>query len=226
MGLNDELKEKSQFSRFKDVLWFDNILDKKIIVAGIGGIGSWLSLLLSRLGCKIYLYDFDRITPSNLGGQIFRTINIGEYKTSVMRDIISEFSNVYSVGMGKYTLKSPVTEIVFSCFDNMSGRKTLFDNWVKESKNFNNPIFIDGRLLIESWQIFCVTKDRIEQYREFLFKDSEVEELECTMKQTSHYAAMIASYMVAFLTNHLSEERQVPFYYEYIGPCNLINTNP
>ncbi len=220
-------KTKSKYTRFKDVQWFDNILKKDIIVAGVGGIGSWVSLLLSRLGCSLYLYDFDHIDSLNLAGQIFRKKDIGELKTQVMRKLIKEFSdNDLVVCMNKYTKNSPSCEIVFSCFDNMASRKVLFNRWVQNIKDYKNPILIDGRLLIESFQIFCVTKDKIKGYKKYLFDDSEVEDIECTMKQTSHCAAMIASHMVGFLTNHLSEGRQVPFYYEYILPVNFVNLNP
>ena len=84
------------------------------------------------------------------------------------------------------------------------------------------------RLTMEQLQIFCVTPDRIEEYeREHLFDDSEVEDAPCTMKQTSHSAAMIASHMVGLFTNHITNIyereiiRDIPFYYEYFIPITL-----
>ena len=60
--------------------------------------------------------------------------------------------------------------------------------------------FIDGRLTAEQLQIYCVKYQDIERYRtEALFSDSDVPDAPCTMKQTSHVAAMIASYMVISL---------------------------
>jgi hypothetical protein len=49
------------------------------------------------------------------------------------------------------------------------------------------------------------------------------------MKQTSHSAAMIASHMVGFFTNHMTnnavgeKDRTVPFFWEYFIPINYIN---
>ena len=81
---------------------------------------------------------------------------------------------------------------------------------------------------MEQLQIFCVTPDRIEEYeRDHLFDDSEVEDAPCTMKQTSHSAAMIASHMVGLFTNHITNIyereiiRDIPFYYEYFIPITL-----
>ena len=92
----------------------------------------------------------------------------------------------------------------------------------------DTPIFIDGRLRAEQMQIFCVTPDNIEEYEKHLFDDSEVEDAPCTLKQTSHSAAMIASHMVAFFTNHLTNnnakdiERNVPFLWEYFIPLDYL----
>jgi len=52
---------------------------------------------------------------------------------------------------------------------------------------------------------------------ETLFKDSEVAETSCTLKQTTHVAAMIASLAVSNYTNFLTNDnagmeiRQLPF---------------
>ena len=92
----------------------------------------------------------------------------------------------------------------------------------------DTPIFIDGRLRAEQMQIFCVTPNNIEAYEAHLFDDTEVEDAPCTLKQTSHSAAMIASHMVAFFTNHLTNnnakdiERNVPFLWEYFIPLDYL----
>ena len=101
---------------------------------------------------------------------------------------------------------------------------------VKELKGVptDTPIFIDGRLRAEQMQIFCVTPDKIEEYEKHLFDDSEVEDAPCTLKQTSHSAAMIASHMTAFFTNHLTNnnsgdiDRTVPFLWEYFIPLDYL----
>lgn len=56
-------------SRFKDAPWFPKE-ETAIIVGGAGGIGSWLSLLLSRAGFYPIVYDYDRLEEHNLGKSI------------------------------------------------------------------------------------------------------------------------------------------------------------
>ena len=112
----------------------------------------------------------------------------------------------------------------------MEARKTMFNTWKKFALLYpETAIFIDGRLELESFQIFCVTPDRIADYEKHLFSDSVIEEAACTLKQTSHTAAMIATTMTAFLTNHIAnlnldiKLREVPFFYEFVSPMAMTN---
>lgn len=146
-------------------------------------------------------------------------------------------------------------QVYFSAFDNMEARRTLFNYWLQsmdlsgvrienedededdETEYYpeilpENCLFIDGRLNPEQMQIFCIVgsdKAAIKKYQEeYLFADSDVQDLPCTFKQTSHSAAMIASHMVGFYTNHLTniiegdDDRVVPFMWEYHIPLNLV----
>ena len=111
----------------------------------------------------------------------------------------------------------------------MEARKNLFETWKQGLDSYLvSPIFIDARLEAEQLQIFCVTRDKISEYEDnYLFSDAEVMAISCTMKQTSHIAAMAASHMVAFFTNHVTNiyerdnVRCYPFYYEYFSPVSL-----
>lgn len=220
------MQTTAKFDRFKDAEWFDT--DRDVIVGGSGGIGSWVCLLLSRIGYYIYLYDFDSVEAHNMGGQLFQHTDVGKQKTEAVIDIVKQFSDHDDIETyGKYTEESMGHSIMMSCFDNMAARKIMFNNW-KEYAMLNpdeDCVFIDGRLNAENLQVFCVTRDTIKDYEEHLFDDSEVEDEICTYKQTSHCAAMIASHMIARLTNFIANSkgsnRMLPFYYEYIIPANM-----
>lgn len=237
-------------SRFKDAPWFPKE-QVDTIVGGAGGIGSWLSLMLSRAGFFPIVYDFDRLEEHNLAGQLYSKEDAEKLtpKVDALKILCKSFADTDITVMNeKYTKDSMSHHYVFSAFDNMQARKDMFGAWkeyVKEWQDYNDtlkageegfsefssyiPIFIDGRLTAEQMQIFCVTPDRIEEYEKHLFDDSEVEDTPCTMKQTSHSAAMIASHMVGFFTNHMTNNaeedsvRAVPFMWEYFIPINYIN---
>ena len=232
-----------QSSRFKDAPWYPTNEQVHVVIGGAGGIGSWLSLMLARAGYTPIVYDFDIIEEHNIGGQLFGKSSIDKHKVTALSEVVKEFADTDIMANNeKYTRDSMSHHYVFSAFDNMKARRDMFDAWkeyVSEWKDMNEmageeyqnkdvPIFIDGRLLMEQLTIFCVTPDNIDEYEKHMFSDDEVAPAPCTLKQTSHSAAMIASHMVGFFTNHYAnnkvgeDDRTVPFRWEYFIPINLI----
>ena len=118
-------------SRFSDASWFHQS-GERVIIGGAGGIGSWLSLLLARVGFDIYLVDFDLVESHNIGGQFFKASDVGMYKTASVNQSIKSFC-----GNEINTLNERVGEnfqgdiFMFSAFDNMEARKHLFNSWKK-----------------------------------------------------------------------------------------------
>ena len=220
-----------KYGRFKGADWFE-LEKREVLVGGAGGIGSWLTLFLTRANFKCFVFDFDRVETHNMGGQLYGKDAVGNLKVAELSKIVSSLSGDRIVMFNeKYNKDSPSNWATFSCFDNMEARKDMFENWVRmlpiHKTEGHSPIFIDGRLRAEQMQIFCVTENTIEEYRKHLFSSAEVEPDACTMKQTSHSAAMIASHMMAFFTNHLvGEARELPFYWSYFIPLNLLTEEP
>lgn len=237
--------------RFKDLIWAKHEgLD--CLLGGAGGIGSWLAFLLSRATFNVVIYDFDTVDYLNLGGQLFSDKHLNMSKADAVKQIVADFSGKnITVFNQRYTEDSIYNNFMFSCFDNMEARKIMFNNWKKAVEDWKEdtkvaesvaksedieevtlpftPLFIDGRLGAEHLEIFCVTPDKIEEYEKNLFDDSEIPDEPCTMKQTSHSAAMIASLMVGFFTNHISNlldkesDREVPFSFRLHIPMCIIN---
>lgn len=224
-----------QYTSFKGLPWF-NYIHKYLVIGGAGGIGSYLAFFLGRAGFQISIYDFDTVEKRNLSGQFYSSEEIGAKKVSAVYRNVKKFSPSTNImandkRIEKYT---PISgHYFFSAFDNMEARKNLFEIWktnvyLDYISPGTVPIFIDGRLEAEQLQIFCVTRERIEEYEKYLFDDSEVEDIACTMKQTSHVAGMIATLMTSFFTNHVTNivekayVRDVPFKFENFIPLNLI----
>jgi molybdopterin/thiamine biosynthesis adenylyltransferase len=225
-------------SRFREAAWYGQELPQThITIGGVGGVGSWLVLFLNRIGCKLHVYDFDRIEPHNYGGQLFLTESLYKRKTNAIVDLVLQTcstSNVYTYS--KFNSDTEPESICVACFDNMLSRNYMFTNWV--DKNSNNididarSLYIDARCTLEQIQIYCVknTIKDIEKYKEHLLTDDQIEETQCSVKQTSHTAAMIASHITGFITNHIANiiemevVREIPFYYEYFTPSNLTVT--
>jgi len=234
---------KGQYGRIKGAAWFSSLHKKDVMILGAGGIGSWLSIFVSRLGCNLYIYDMDIYEEHNMSGQAVVKGAIGKLKTEAIRDLVGDLSPDCEVSIeGEYTEDSMTNDVVLCGFDNMAARKLAFTKWkeavladgglseeesIAERKQY---LFMDGRLNAEQLQILTIRgdqKDKMDEYeKEYLFADGEVQDQDCTFKQTSHNAGMIASLMTSFLVNwaynvNVSPVRVVPFFYEYYPPLTM-----
>lgn len=216
-------------ARFSSAEWFDAMQQSTILIAGVGGIGSWLALLISRMRPRnILLMDGDMVETVNMSGQLYRTSDIGKLKVDALSDTLKEYSayyNVMSIG-SMFTEESEAYDIMICGFDNMEARKLYFRKWFDRVKSKpmaerGKCIFIDGRLNAEKFQVISITGTDyygMKKYiQEFLFDDSEVDEAPCSFKQTTYCAAMICSVMCNVLVNFMSNSyaRPVLLFQEY-----------
>lgn len=227
---------ENQRLRFKDAPFMDLVPKTEITVGGAGGIGSYLSYYLTRIGYECYIYDDDSVEEHNLGGQMFKATQIGVKKVDAVLEICDEFSNSYPyVYPERITENTAIKPIAMACFDSMAARKTLFNKWKEDNKDNPNALFIDGRLSAEYFEIYCIknTPEDIAFYEDpkVLFDDSEVEEPVCSYKQTSHFAGIIGGFITSMLNNHLSnikfeddEFRVVPRVFKHTGALFLTQT--
>jgi len=229
----------SKHDRFKDAPWYPK-QDIFILIGGAGGIGSWTTMLITRAGFKVFIYDDDVIEEHNIGGQLYPIKYVKQEKVAALQTIIKEYSDsTILTYTEKYDEDSASNKFCIAAFDNMKARKIMYENWLASYGHNSEAIFIDGRLNAEQMWIYCVRGGRTElrrtiqkQYSDLLFDDSEVAEEPCTMKQTSHSAAMIASHITAFFCNHMTnvyegaELRSVPFEWFYMSPMDLLEVKP
>lgn len=219
-------------SRFSGAMWFNAIQLSTVVLAGLGGIGSYVLFCLSRMKPKqVFLYDDDVVELANLSGQLYSAPMVGKRKVDAMAELARDFSCYYGVQAvpQKFTKDTPAGDIMICGFDNMQARKDFFEAWVKHLVNHPSPskcLFIDGRLNMEEFQVFCMRGNdtySIEKYhREYLFEDYQAESLQCSMKQTTYCANMIGSVIVNLFTNFIANQlkplidRDVPFktYYD------------
>lgn len=62
-----------------------------VAVAGLGGLGSNIALMLARTGIKkLFLVDFDTVDPSNLNRQAYIISQLGMKKTNAIKELIRQ----------------------------------------------------------------------------------------------------------------------------------------
>lgn len=224
--------ESEKFGRLSDADWFKYLNNKEALVIGQGGIGSYLSFFLSRIGINLTTYDGDIYEIHNMSGQLINEARIGENKATAIAAICAEFAgeNWINVKEEMYTENSSTCPITLCGLDNMKARKIAFEAWEKVYKEDKNAIFIDGRCLINQFQVFTIQGGDVKAINEYktnwLFTDEEAAEAPCSFKQSSHIASMTASSMTNILTNWAENQYKkmkifsVPFKTEFIAGLN------
>ena len=68
---------------------FDRLKNARIGIAGLGGLGSNIAMMLARSGIgHLTLADFDSVEPSNLNRQHYMVSHVGMPKTEAIKDLI------------------------------------------------------------------------------------------------------------------------------------------
>lgn len=64
-------------------------LDFPIMIIGAGGIGSWVTLVLAKMGCaNLTVIDFDKVEKHNLPSQFYSEQHIGKFKAVALREVV------------------------------------------------------------------------------------------------------------------------------------------
>lgn len=229
-------------TRFSGASWFDEIQKSRVIIAGIGGIGSNVAFQLARMApANITLYDEDIVERVNMAGQLYSTNDIGQRKVDAIASMISAYTLAKQINAvpSKFTDSTEAGDIMICGFDNMVARKTFYNSWKRHVQTLTPDsrakcLFLDGRLSIDTLQIFCIQGDdkvNMDRYEtEFLFSDFQAEHTVCSMKQTTYLACMIGSFMVNLFTNFIANSLNpvipydLPFFTEYDSPNMLFKT--
>ena len=229
-------------SRFSSAIWYENIQKKTVILAGVGGIGSYVGFLLARMKpASMFIYDNDIVEAVNMSGQLYGQSDLGRPKVSALAEMIRNYagySSVFAINE-RFTIESEASDIMICGFDNMAARRLFFNKWVnhvqsKPEEERKNCLFIDGRLAAEEFQVLCIKGDdeyNINRYsNEYLFSDAEADETICSYKQTTFCANMIASYMVNLFVNFCANQcgplidRDLPFLTTYNAETMYLKT--
>ena len=68
---------------------FDTLSKAYVGIAGLGGLGSNIAMMLARSGVgHLLLVDFDQVEPSNLNRQQYMVSHLGMKKTKAVKDLI------------------------------------------------------------------------------------------------------------------------------------------
>jgi molybdopterin/thiamine biosynthesis adenylyltransferase len=115
---------------------------KRIVLCGIGALGSTALQFLRSLDAELRLVDFDRVESKNLAAQWFVKQSLGKNKAEAARMQLSNFYGVKSEAMGVRLRADNAKQLLadcalaVDCFDNADSRIALSD----ASKAANVPL--------------------------------------------------------------------------------------
>lgn len=112
-----------------------------VAVAGLGGLGSNIAMLLARVGVgRLYLVDFDRVDITNLHRQQYDTDDIGALKTDALRRHIEKVNPYITVETDNVKVSSENAarlfrgfDIVCEAFDSAESKAMLVNTLLTES---------------------------------------------------------------------------------------------
>ncbi len=199
-NLEHDIKAKKHLARHFDLIDFDK-LDTPITVIGAGGIGSWTTFALAKMGfTNITVYDHDVVDIVNVGNQLYSFEHVGKAKVAALSNLCSNVGVTIKVKAEKVTEYTPIkeNEIVIVAVDSMAARKMI-------SETIPDTCFlIDGRMGAEKILIYTsFDKATRESYAKTLYSDDDAFQAPCTAKATSYCALTIAGLIVGQVKSYI-----------------------
>lgn len=194
-----------------------------LAIIGVGAVGRNAALQAAAIGVgSITIVDFDNVGPENLSSQGFKEIDIGLPKVqAVLRELKQINSEIDLMAIDdEYKPAQTKSDVVFSCVDNITVRRTIFETQRKKCK-----LFIDCRMSAEVCRVIKVDMSRPAEcahYESTLFAEGEAFEQRCTSKSTIYCAAITAALMISELTKYLRGLEGPTDATLYIPPLQLI----
>lgn len=217
--------------RFKDAPWLKEGILPKVLIVGLGGIGSHTGFILSKTVpfTHLYLVDHDVVDQYNVGTQFYFRPQIGKRKTTALHSMLAQVQPSTSIYITSERIEDINMnwldyDIIIIAVDSIKVRKYIINAIKKDLDKYVTfdpsvlPLVIDGRLNATSYEVFTISgvspdesisnrryfESQLDAYKSSLIDEESLGEGSCTMKQTYFFGAMIGARIVNIITNYLS----------------------
>lgn len=173
---------------------FDNrTFNYPVHVIGGGATGSWLVIMLAKLGVKdVHVWDFDIVENHNIPNQAFMTKDIETMKAEANVMNALDFGDMdYTPHNEKVDGDTLLEGIVFVLTDTMNSREEIFKKALKLKPNVK--LVIETRMGLDMCRIYTVNPmdlTQIKKYESTLYDDSEAEVSACGTSKSVVTSAM------------------------------------
>jgi molybdopterin/thiamine biosynthesis adenylyltransferase len=185
------------FWRSAGILSPEKALNTRVVVVGVGGIGSPTVMALAKMGIgNIQIWDHDIVNTHNIPNQMYFPEHLGGNKAEIMAEFATKLGAEVDARVEEFT-DQDLSGIVIVSVDSMKARRKI---WRKAKYNSDVSLFIDARMGGEMGMIFAINSchfPEVKYYESTLYSDEEASELPCTARaiiyNTFGIAAMISS---------------------------------
>jgi len=138
---------------------------KKVLVCGVGGVGSFVSEALVRSGIgHLTIVDYDIIDPSNLNRQLMTTKDtVGKVKVEVLKERLESISNCKIEIIKTYiddSFKLKKYDYVVDCIDSLKSKFELVKMCHKQNIPILSSLGTAKRIKIENIKRTTLDKTR------------------------------------------------------------------
>ena len=223
-----EVNNNNDFSRQLE-LYNPEERQDKVDIIGVGATGSWVALMLTKLGVKnIGLIDMDTVELHNIPNQIYGNSSIDMFKVNACAKIIKELGSQNSyVGCFNREITEDTASIVgpaycntvFCLVDSMQARKDILNGVLKDMEGIENPnnkpfYWVETRMGLTGYRVYIIdlfNQYEVEEYKKTLYNDDEAETSACGASKSIVSTAMqCASHAVGLWLAKLNEAEYVP----------------
>lgn len=121
----------------------DILKNSKVIIFGLGGLGSNIATMLARVNVgHLFLIDFDKVEISNLNRQNYNKEHIGMLKTQAIKDVISKINSdinikIQNIYVDEKNILKLVKDydVICEAFDNPESKAMLVNTILSEYPN-------------------------------------------------------------------------------------------
>jgi len=186
-------------------------LDFSIGVIGAGGIGSWATLALAKMGCReITVYDFDKVEEQNIPSQIYSPEDIGKYKVDALSETIHKMTGVdiYTVPNNFQESSYDKHKFLICAVDSLDERRKIWTEIIKTNPLFFD-VFLDARMAKELIKIHIVSPFSpysVKKYLHSINTSIPAYEESCTAKSVVYNTFMCGGLIASIVKKYAKKE--------------------
>lgn len=117
MIIKEEVINNAMMQRYSPDI-YNKIKGAKVAIAGLGGLGSHIAIMLARTGIGgMLLVDFDVVEPSNLNRQSYNIGHLGLQKTVALHNQLKEINPFIKIDTVDVKVTEEKVEHIFKGYD-------------------------------------------------------------------------------------------------------------